>query len=914
MDRGRKIPNVGDEGRIHTLAHAAVFRMLLSFLDTKLEAHLDAFSGSENLPAQGPVIIVPNHQSYFDGFVLTVLFWKLTGRKVRIPTNIKALTDPLTTFFQVAGGAVPIDPRDSADTYARLSCLLRKGEAVVIYPEGTRSDGTMLHPFKYGAFNLAVDLGVPVLPVAVRNFANILPKGSMRFRHGETGSITFGKLIDPADPAFAGGDNRARAAQICHDVQDWIARTAFAPQVAQDIAATRAAEVSALARRADRALEGLLDQGAEFITRAQAAEVLRIVSTRRILGTSDFDLDLQELRAVGFRVAALPPHRALPALWRYGRMLRAAHRSAPAHPYLNYCLGLLHLKLPRLLGGGRWPQAVELFSKAHANASAHGYAPDRFVHGYASALARNGDAAAARTLLHDTFAKPGPETGLRELRRRERGMSLMRKLELADPTARTLPSRGLRGFELVMAQSRISDIVVAQIEGLTNLAQVFDAASALQQRHPGLRARVTWPAGRDRRPVFEYLPADLARLHVREELPPPGQASDPRPFWQQVAEREVNHLFDLSDGYMFRVVWLPESGHIILNAQHAVVDGLSLMRLLHEFAVHCSGGDIGPELPPTPSALESGPRISMLEKTVGWFHRETFIRARRRFADWSTLPIAGRLEAGAQLRTECHFEEGDSDHFTRITEAGRARGVTLGGAYAAAIQCAMLHFSNSTYPARTKYYVPMDFSLRRYIPGGDVAQDAVGLFSGGAPVIFRGDPGASFWQIARTFMETSRGEIDMKSPLIFHQVFDHFWNLEEKYRKYGLDCGESGGAGSPLTMSNVGRFPYPAQNGPLRITTLHGMSASQKGGSMLYFWLRSINGRLFYSATSIHPATTRAFAADFLSLVVYLMETCTDPAADDLPIRDYIPAKVAIWSAARAARPVDHAAMIVEVA
>jgi hypothetical protein len=58
---------------------------------------------------------------------------------------------------------------------------------------------------------------------------------------------------------------------------------------------------------------------------------------------------------------------------------------------------------------------------------------------------------------------------------------------------------------------------------------------------------------------------------------------------------------------------------------------------------------------------------------------------------------------------------------------------------------------------------------------------------------------------------------------------------------------------------------------------------------MLYFWLRSVNGRFFYSATSVDPATKRDFGAEFFSFVVFLMENSISASAKDKAIRDYIP-------------------------
>lgn len=251
--------------------------------------------------------------------------------------------------------------------------------------------------------------------------------------------------------------------------------------------------------------------------------------------------------------------------------------------------------------------------------------------------------------------------------------------------------------------------------------------------------------------------------------------------------------------------------------------------------------------------------------------------------------MSRRLEKGAQMTTECFFAEGDTARFDAITKACRQHGVTVVSAYAATIQCAMLHFSRSGYGPKEKFYVPMDFSLRRYIPDGDAAQEAIGLFSGGAPVLFKGDPTMTFWELAEKFRDKSKAEIKMKSPLIFHQVFDRFFNLEKAYDKYNLHCAEAGGAGGPLTMSNVGKFPYDPQVGKVRINSVQGMSASQKGGAMLYFWLRSINGRYFYSGTAINPAATRDFGETFFAFVVFLMENCLSFRAVNTPISTYVP-------------------------
>jgi 1-acyl-sn-glycerol-3-phosphate acyltransferase len=98
-------------------------------------------------------------------------------------------------------GFIFIDRRDQAAarrSLARAAERIRAGQSIVAFPEGTRSlDGRLL-PFKMGAFALAFEAGVPVVPFAIQGGPGILPKGTWRVKGGPY-RITIGRLLESTD-------------------------------------------------------------------------------------------------------------------------------------------------------------------------------------------------------------------------------------------------------------------------------------------------------------------------------------------------------------------------------------------------------------------------------------------------------------------------------------------------------------------------------------------------------------------------------------------------------------------------------------------------------------------------------------------------------------------------------------------
>ena len=138
-------------------------------------------------------VVVANHESTADPFLLCSLPWDM-----RWIAKEELFKTPVIGWMMKFGGDIPLrrGERDSVKQMMdEAKRTLAAGMPVMIFPEGTRSADGALLPFKDGAFQLAIDAGVPVLPLAIAGTRNCRPKGSKWF--GEANAIV--KVLEPID-------------------------------------------------------------------------------------------------------------------------------------------------------------------------------------------------------------------------------------------------------------------------------------------------------------------------------------------------------------------------------------------------------------------------------------------------------------------------------------------------------------------------------------------------------------------------------------------------------------------------------------------------------------------------------------------------------------------------------------------
>jgi glycerol-3-phosphate dehydrogenase (NAD(P)+) len=120
-------------------------------------------TGREHIPA-GPVILAANHRSFLDPFVIGTCL----RRPIYFVAKKELFDNRLTGWFLNCLGAFPVRRGESdEDSMATSLALLARGEAVVIFPEGTRHRSGPLHPPKRGVGRLALESGAPVVPIAI---------------------------------------------------------------------------------------------------------------------------------------------------------------------------------------------------------------------------------------------------------------------------------------------------------------------------------------------------------------------------------------------------------------------------------------------------------------------------------------------------------------------------------------------------------------------------------------------------------------------------------------------------------------------------------------------------------------------------------------------------------------------------
>jgi len=163
--------------------------------------------GLDRLDPARNYIFMANHVSNIDPPILVPLI----PRRTSVLVKRELFSIPILGYAMRLGDLVAVDRanREAAvDSVRRAVEVLTRGLNMVIFPEGTRSrDGRML-PFKKGPFYLAVDSGVPVVPVSMVNTFQIWPKGHFYIKP-LTARVVFHEPLNPQD--FATRDDLMNA-------------------------------------------------------------------------------------------------------------------------------------------------------------------------------------------------------------------------------------------------------------------------------------------------------------------------------------------------------------------------------------------------------------------------------------------------------------------------------------------------------------------------------------------------------------------------------------------------------------------------------------------------------------------------------------------------------------------------------
>lgn len=133
-------------------------------------------TGKDNIPRTGPVILVANHTSLLDGFLLATVW----PRQLTFLSAAYLFRLPVVGAFLRAMGAIPVQNEGSELAGMRAALrVLQRGGTLTIFPEGQVCTWDKLCPFQTGWAYLALKAGVPVLPVVIKGTSTALPLGAV---------------------------------------------------------------------------------------------------------------------------------------------------------------------------------------------------------------------------------------------------------------------------------------------------------------------------------------------------------------------------------------------------------------------------------------------------------------------------------------------------------------------------------------------------------------------------------------------------------------------------------------------------------------------------------------------------------------------------------------------------------------
>jgi 1-acyl-sn-glycerol-3-phosphate acyltransferase len=171
--------------------------------------------GLERITPGTTYVFVANHQSIYD---FPVIFASLPYQ-LRIIAKASLARFPVLGWHLRRGGHLFVDRGrpDLAGILKRWRALVSEGLSVIIYAEGTRSVDGRVAPFKGGSFLLAIQAGLPIVPIAVIGTRQVMPKGRLRTEPASVRLIVHDPIQPPAVESPTARDAKALAARV-HEI------------------------------------------------------------------------------------------------------------------------------------------------------------------------------------------------------------------------------------------------------------------------------------------------------------------------------------------------------------------------------------------------------------------------------------------------------------------------------------------------------------------------------------------------------------------------------------------------------------------------------------------------------------------------------------------------------------------------
>ena len=157
--------------------------------------------GLENIP-DGPFILVPNHQSFFDGLFVAVFLKNKLMKQTYFYAKEKHVKNKLLKFVAAKNNVIVMDLTDLKTSLQKMAEVLKRGKNIIIFPEGTRTLNGEIGNFKKTFAILSRELNVPIIPVAINGAYDALPSGSHFPKPWKKINVKFLKPIMPENHSY----------------------------------------------------------------------------------------------------------------------------------------------------------------------------------------------------------------------------------------------------------------------------------------------------------------------------------------------------------------------------------------------------------------------------------------------------------------------------------------------------------------------------------------------------------------------------------------------------------------------------------------------------------------------------------------------------------------------------------------
>lgn len=157
-----------------------------------------AVKGVENIPANGPFIIAPNHQSFLDGPLAVTGMNSKTIRDCYFYATEEHVKGTVVKYLARHNNIILMERRNLKNSILKLSEVLKQGKNIVIFPEGSRTHNGKLSAFKKTFAILSKEINVPIVPVCIKGAFEANPRGKNTYKPHSI-SIEYLSPIQPTD-------------------------------------------------------------------------------------------------------------------------------------------------------------------------------------------------------------------------------------------------------------------------------------------------------------------------------------------------------------------------------------------------------------------------------------------------------------------------------------------------------------------------------------------------------------------------------------------------------------------------------------------------------------------------------------------------------------------------------------------